>query len=444
MNNAPDYFQEAPNYFQEDTKSSSGNTVMQDVVSGFTDIPSYLWEGIKSIPQAAPELYGAATGGFQRLGQNALAGLGKLGHNLLSSPGNIRDYAAKHNESADNLPSFRLPESILPREYDYAKGVGLEDQRRGDALVQGTFERLPSVLARKNPFMLALSEAMNAVGHNENPITAGFAPSAAKGAVKGLNSAPVRNAARNAASSAANLAREGAQGISNRVGNTWDALHPERLAETIVEGRRNVNQASREGYRGLMREAAREGIRTEVPPIDIQTIVEGASRKQVSTLRDYIENGSVENAHAAYKDMGKLIRDLTKRDRKSGLLGPDRNVLDSAIDAQNSIREQMFKAFQDAGRPDLSNRFQELNHQHITRVMPHNNPLIMEHIRGDSTSSDFLKGLGKNKAFKARLGEEYPAVGTRAALPLAAKMGLGAGAAYYGLPKILRALKDDK
>lgn len=73
----------------------------------------------------------------KRAGKNLLAGFGNLGHEILSAPGNLRDYLVKKAIASPESPSMRLPEWLLPKDYDYAKALGIEGNQAGDKLLQG-------------------------------------------------------------------------------------------------------------------------------------------------------------------------------------------------------------------------------------------------------------------------------------------------------------------
>lgn len=86
------------------------------------------------------EVYGAGKQVLtepKRALQNIGAGFGELGHGLLSTPGNIRDYLEKKDLVSHNAPSFRLPQSILPKEYNYAEALGAQGEQSGDSLLRG-------------------------------------------------------------------------------------------------------------------------------------------------------------------------------------------------------------------------------------------------------------------------------------------------------------------
>lgn len=101
------------------------------------------------------EIYGAGKQAItepKRALQNVGAGFGELGHNVLSAPGNVRDYLAKKDIVSEKSPSFRLPESVLPKDYNYAEALGVKDEQPGDALLRG----LPSGAAMA-PFASAIA-----------------------------------------------------------------------------------------------------------------------------------------------------------------------------------------------------------------------------------------------------------------------------------------------
>ena len=97
--------------------------------------------GIPSGLMALPgEAYGAgkqAISDKKRFAQNVGAGFANLGHGVLSAPGNIRDYLAKKDLVSNDSPSFRLPESVLPKDYNYAEALGAKGHQAGDELIRG-------------------------------------------------------------------------------------------------------------------------------------------------------------------------------------------------------------------------------------------------------------------------------------------------------------------
>jgi hypothetical protein len=86
------------------------------------------------------EIYGAGKQVItepKRALKNVGAGFGELGHGILSSLGNTRDYLQKKGIVSENAPSFRLPESVLPKEYNYPEAFGVQGEQSGDTLLRG-------------------------------------------------------------------------------------------------------------------------------------------------------------------------------------------------------------------------------------------------------------------------------------------------------------------
>lgn len=199
------------NEYDDMQKSGMGfKGIGQDILKGVSDVPSALYGFAAELPG---ELYGVGQQAFtdpSRLGKNLAAGLAKGGHGTLSSAGNIRDYLAKKGLISEQAPSFRLPESILPRDYNYAEGLGVEGQQPGDVLAQG-LGMAPHLVAGELGTlgtlgrMGARSGAMvqQAIGQNENPVTAGLMapgieiPLRTAGKVAGLATTPSGYVAKN-------------------------------------------------------------------------------------------------------------------------------------------------------------------------------------------------------------------------------------------------------
>lgn len=164
--------------------------VGEDVTKSLQKVPENLLEMIKQLPG---EVFGAASNPG-RIPQNLGAGLAQGGAGLLNTPANIRDYLASKNIVSKESPSLRLPESILPQNFNYAEGVGLSDVKPGDALVQGIGASAPYVAggelgALGVPARMAARSAAQvpfAIGQNENPITAAAMPLALEGIARGV------------------------------------------------------------------------------------------------------------------------------------------------------------------------------------------------------------------------------------------------------------------
>lgn len=158
-----------------------------------TDALGKMLQSIYGIPSGLMALPGEAYGAGKqlltdrgRVAQNIGAGFGELGHGVLSAPGNIRDYLAKKDLISQESPSFRLPESVLPKEYNYAEALGAKGNQPGDELIRGIPAGVASI-----PFANKLFSAIE-----EIPVTKTLAAKPleqAKGLIKerGISKIPI-------------------------------------------------------------------------------------------------------------------------------------------------------------------------------------------------------------------------------------------------------------
>lgn len=165
------------------TRESKEESPMEETgISGIvSDALGKTVEGAFNFPLAVAEFPGEAYGAgkqfvtdYPRYAKNVLAGFGQLGNSILSAPGNVRDYLAKKELISPESPSFRLPESILPRDYNYSEALGVEGHKPGDELIRS----LPSQVASL-PLFDKIFSAIESV-----PLT------------KGLAAKPLKNAQR--------------------------------------------------------------------------------------------------------------------------------------------------------------------------------------------------------------------------------------------------------
>ena len=167
--------------------------------SGQEFLPEFV-EALRNLPG---EAYGAGKN-YERIPKNLLIGLGKGGHGLASTPGNIRDYLVQKEIVSQQAPSFRLPESIMSQNPDFARLVGLEGEMPGDALIQGLASAAPYIAGGELGALGRVSrlgarsgtQALHAIGQNEDPIKAALSVPAIElpitGAMAARQLAPTR------------------------------------------------------------------------------------------------------------------------------------------------------------------------------------------------------------------------------------------------------------
>jgi len=112
-------------------------TITQDIIDSLLNVPSDVIDMATNLPG---EVYGLGKQAFTnpgRAAKNALAGLGEGIHGKANIAGNIRDYLVKKKVLSKEFPSLRIPESILPKDIDFAKMLGIEGEEAGDSLIRG-------------------------------------------------------------------------------------------------------------------------------------------------------------------------------------------------------------------------------------------------------------------------------------------------------------------
>lgn len=135
--------------------------------------------GLRPFVNAAKPLESADEQDLTRVAQNIGGGFGELGHGLLSGAGNIRDYLVNKQLIPHTTPSFRLPESILPKDYNYAEALGRTGHRAGDELLSslpemafyGGLGELGEATKLGRIKKRAAAGATYGVAENQNPIT---------------------------------------------------------------------------------------------------------------------------------------------------------------------------------------------------------------------------------------------------------------------------------
>jgi hypothetical protein len=341
-----DIFEEEGIYYPQESKGFSGIA---------SDAYNKAIEGAMGIPRALMELPGEVYGAGKqfitepkRALQNIGAGFGELGHGILSAPGNIRDYLVK--KGFESQHSYRLPESILPKEYNYAEALGAKGEEPGDVLLRGI------------PTGVALS-----------PLG------------------------------------ELAPGILN-ITNKIPGISSKSIAKKLSEDKRIVTNAAKEQYKNLFDKASEEGLtHVSIPKIETENIIKQSRQDYHEALTKFLKNPTLENAHWAQSDLGALVRHLTKLDESVGLSSPKQKTLVDAIKAKNDIQRSMFSENKLGRRPDLGEKYAQLSEDYAKNVIPYRQlDELTEFENKKLKAKNMVKSLLKNDEFMLGLGKKYP------------------------------------
>ena len=122
---------------EPDYESKGFGGILSDALSGATNYALGIPSALMQLPA---EGYGAAKQVLtnpKRALQNLAGGFGDVGHEILSAPGNVRDYLQRKDIISENVPSLRFPESILPKQFNYEEALGRKGHQLGDELIRG-------------------------------------------------------------------------------------------------------------------------------------------------------------------------------------------------------------------------------------------------------------------------------------------------------------------
>lgn len=387
-------FKSAPNANAPPKKKKAGfEKVSSDVLSGIGAVPGALWDIGTSLPGQV------IAGGKQlltdpkRTGQNIIAGLGSGGAGLLNAPANVRDYLVDAEILPEKYPNLRLPENILPKDYDYRRGAGLNEMQKGDELSYGLSQLAPTAFTGGVPSALAL----HAIGQKENPVTAALLPGAAKKAVKivGKTAETIVSPKKAIGFKEAEIIRQNSAKDSKVIA---DKIAKEDLG--------NFQKTGSQMYTSLIEDTKAKGIsKAQIKKQLAPDFFKETTRKEKAAVRRAFETQSIDDIHAAYKDLGKYISKQSKKQ----LLKPERAALEQAKSIRKNMDGALKDAFSKAGGDEFAGRFDKANQYWRENVVPNEgNVLLNKYRAGLLTAEDFIKKASKNETFRAQLAKKYP------------------------------------
>lgn len=367
------------NYKEPDNESKGVSGVLSDLISkGFSTAVG--------LPSAIAALPGEAYGGAKqiltnpkRAAQNIGGGFGDVGHGLLSSLGNVRDYLAKKDLISKNAPSLRLPESILPKDFNYQEALGRQGQQKGDALLAG----LPAGAA-----LLPVSEF--ALGQ------------------------------------AAKL-----PGISSK-----------GIARQLSQNKQKAIREASADYNQFFDTAKQLGVKeVEVPKMDSSKIINHSIPKYHESLKQFLKNPTLENAHWAQSELGALERHLTKLHDKQGLTPTEIRTLRATTQAKDNIKKSMFSNKGLGGHEPLAERYNQLSSDYLEKVIPYKSLQdLSAYEKGKMRPRTLIKSVRNDEDFMLKMQKHYPGMLLHGPVAKAIALGALGSAGMKGGGKLINAL----
>ena len=222
------------------------------------------------------------------------------------------------------------------------------------------------------------------------------------------------------------LTELGTTGIANRVVDMKNAL---------------VNK-----YAGLYDNAFSALKSKGVQTVDVPELSDSTIRKfrkgpdTLESINNFRENPTLENAHIAQSDLGKLVRkakDSTEY-KESEAVTPYSKRVDRLSAMRDSIQKSIYDKAASVGAPELGDYYKNLTKGYAEEVAPYFQESIRDYEYGNKSSGKMVKELAKNDEFKLKAGQNhedlYRYLALKKAATKAAKYGATA-AGGYGLLK---------
>ena len=367
-----DVFEAEDIYVPKESKGLSG--IASDAYNKAIETAMGIPGAIAAIPG---ETYGAGKQLLtepKRALQNVGAGFGELGHGILSAPGNIRDYLQRKDLVSENAPSFRLPESILPKEYNYAESLGVDGRKPGDELLRG----LPAGAA-----MAPLGELM--------------------------------------------------PGISSALTKEASKLKPES-AYKFIQGAHDIKEkALSDIFTNVSQKANELGVKVKLPKDLIAQIIEnGPKTDRFKNFVNKAKNGDYD----ALRKLQSELYTRGKNYKKSNLAS-ETDFGDILFEQRAKINDAIIKALAKSQQPKLAEALHgaRVGWKELEDLY-YSNPTIAKLVGSEREVPYTYKPLRKESAYMNKLKEEHPEIEKKLKNARRAKqISTLLGAGVYGLYK---------
>ena len=223
----------------------------------------------------------------------------------------------------------------------------------------------------------------------------------------GMESNPLQQIARPAGYAATLLnperaAVKGAEIIGSKLPTS------KNLAAKISEDKSAIKNTYRGLYNSLFKQAEEQGIKEiSKPKGSINAIIENTPQKYSKSLEKFMKEPTLENAHWARSDLGKLERSLEKSHENNPLTKPQLNALKQAKDYKEKLKDVMF-----SGKgAKLEKDYNKISEGYKNEVLPYTtNKSLNAFDKEELKPGSLINRLAKNDKFMIALGKEYPGI----------------------------------
>jgi len=217
------------------------------------------------------------------------------------------------------------------------------------------------------------------------------------------------------------------QGIGKAISKI-PSVTSKNIAKKVIETKaQKINQYT-DKFNNLWKEAEQQGIKkVSVPKINSKLIEKETTPAYHENLLKFLKDPTLENAHWAQSDLGKLERSLKKSNVINPLPGPKLKALQEVKKAKDSINKAMFEENKLGGNEALSKKYSDIKLGYRKDVVPYKSiKAISDFESGELLPKDFVRKLKNNTKFRAQLQKDYPEININSLLKSKWSKGLGA------------------
>lgn len=209
------------------------------------------------------------------------------------------------------------------------------------------------------------------------------------------------------------------------------AVTAKGIVKQIMADKSKYLSKAQNDFGQLFKEAADKGF-LHAPPVKEVTknqgeIIKNSVPKYHNSLKRYVNEPTIENAHWAQSELGSFIRHLDSVSKKQGLTPSQVKTYKAAVNARKGIHDSMFDKGALGNQSELAGRYNELRNKYRNEVIPYTRLEEISEVEGKRMRpKTALKGLMNDEEFMIQLAKRYP--GLLAHNPTVRK-----GMAYTGL-----------
>lgn len=181
------------------------------------------------------------------------------------------------------------------------------------------------------------------------------------------------------------------------------------VANNIADDKKAIEDLYRSKYDTLFNDAKQQGIDTV--PIDSSNdtsrIIGKTAGKYNESLKNYLSDQSLPNAHKAQSDLGTYIRYIDRISKNQTLTSSELKTLDSAMKVRSYIQTSIDKSLSNSNN-NLGQGYKDISQGYKNDVVPYKGLGIEDYVNNKIKPNTLLSNLNKDDQFMLSMGKKYP------------------------------------